>query len=74
MPTIAHYFGRKHHGAIRGFTTFLGVAGTGLGPVVLGVSLDHSGSFTIGLLACAGLAVALAGASLTLKRPLTPGG
>lgn len=73
VPTIARYFGRRHHGAIRGFTTFLGVAGTGLGPVVLGVSLDYSGSFTIGLAACAALAVALALASLTLKRPVAPG-
>lgn len=73
VPTIARYFGRKHHGAIRGFTTFLGVAGTGLGPVVLGVSLDYSGTFTIGLAACAALAVALALASLTLKRPVAPG-
>ena len=73
VPTIARYFGRKHHGAIRGFTTFLGVAGTGLGPVVLGVSLDRTGSFTAGLVLCVALAVALAIASLTLKRPLVPG-
>ena len=73
VPTVARYFGRRHHGSIRGFLTFLGVAGTGLGPVVLGVSLDYSGSFTIGLAACAALAVLLAGASLTLRRPLAPG-
>ena len=73
VPTIARYFGRAHHGSIRGFTTFLGVAGTGLGPVVLGVSYDSTGSFTTGLLACAALAVMLAGASLTLKRPVAPG-
>jgi len=73
VPTVARYFGRRHHGSIRGFLTFLGVAGTGLGPVVLGVSFDQTGSFTIGLLACAALAVCLAGASLTLKRPLAPG-
>lgn len=72
VPTIARYFGRRHHGSIRGFLTFLGVAGTGLGPVVLGVSLDYAGSFTIGLLACAGLAVLLAVASFALKRPLAP--
>lgn len=74
VPTVARYFGRRHHGSIRGFLTFLGVAGTGLGPVVLGVSLDYAGSFTTGLLACAALAVCLAGASLTLKRPLAPDG
>ncbi len=72
VPTVARYFGRRHHGSIRGFLTFLGVAGTGLGPVVLGVSLDYSGSFTIGLAACAALAVALAVMSMTLKRPLAP--
>lgn len=70
VPTIARYFGRRHHGSIRGFTTFLGVAGTGLGPVVLGVSYDQTGSFTPGLLACAGLAVAVAVASVALKRPV----
>ncbi len=72
VPTIARYFGRKHHGAIRGFTTFLGVAGTGLGPVVLGLSLDRTGSFTIGLAVCAGLALAIALASLTLRQPKSP--
>lgn len=72
VPTIARYFGRRHHGSIRGFTTFLGVAGTGLGPVVLGVSLDYTGSFAAGLTLCALLAVALAGASLTLRRPVAP--
>lgn len=72
VPTMARYFGRRHHGAIRGFATFLGVAGTGIGPVVLGVSLDATGSFTAGLGICAGLALALALASLTLRRPVPP--
>ena len=69
VPTIARYFGRRHHGSIRGFTTFLGVAGTGLGPVVLGVSVDLTGSFSIGLALCAALAVCLACASMTLRKP-----
>ncbi len=73
VPTIARYFGRRHHGSIRGFLTFLAVAGTGLGPVVLGVSIDQTGSFTAGLLLCVGLAMVLAVASLSLKRPLAPG-
>lgn len=72
VPTIARYFGRRHHGAIRGFTAFLAVAGTGLGPVVLGVGFDQTGSFAAGLLPCAGLALALALASLSLRRPLPP--
>lgn len=70
VPTVARYFGRRHHGSIRGFLTFLGVAGTGLGPVVLGVSLDYFGGFAAGLALCAALAVALAFASMTLRRPL----
>lgn len=73
VPTVARYFGRRHHGSIRGFLTFLGVAGTGLGPVVLGVSLDYFGGFAVGLALCAALAVALAVMSMTLKRPLAPG-
>lgn len=63
-PTIARYFGRRHHGAVRSTVTLLGVAGTGMGPVVLGLSLDRTGSATSGLVlfaaACAPLALAAA--------------
>lgn len=73
VPTIARYFGRKHHGSIRGFTTFLGVAGTGLGPVVLGLSVDTTGSFAAGLWLCVALALALSAGSLALRRPVGSG-
>lgn len=70
VPTVARYFGRRHHGSIRGFLTFLAVAGTGMGPVVLGLSVDRTGSFTTGLGLCVGLALALAATSVTLRRPV----
>jgi len=69
VPTIARYFGRAHHGAIRGSVTRLGVAGTGLGPVILGVSLDWAESFGPGLTAMACACVPLGVASMFLRRP-----
>jgi len=71
-PTIARYFGRAHHGAIRGSVTRLGVAGTGLGPVILGLSLDELGGFAPGLAAMAFACVPLAAAALLLRRPAPP--
>jgi len=49
-PTLARCFGRAHHGSIRGMVTTLGVAGTALGPLVLGLSEDFGGGFVPGLL------------------------
>ncbi len=73
VPTIARYFGRAHHGAIRGSISRLTVAGTGLGPVVLGVSLDHLGSFAPGLGVFIGAALLLAAlAMLTAPPPTHP--
>lgn len=68
-PTIARYFGRAHHGAIRAAATILAVAGTGLGPVALGLSLDGLGSFTPGLIVFAAACAPPAIAGLALKRP-----
>ena len=68
-PAIARFFGRAHHGAIRACSTLLGVAGTGLGPVVLGLSIDKLGSFDPGLIAFIAACAALAAAGATLRRP-----
>ncbi|MEM9560318.1 MAG: MFS transporter, partial [Planctomycetota bacterium] len=35
-PTVARYFGRTHHGSIRGVLSMLMVAGTGAGPFLVG--------------------------------------
>lgn len=69
-PAVARYFGRAHHGAIRSFVMLVGVAGTGLGPVVLGVSVDRTGSFDAGLYACVAMCVPLLLASCALRRPV----
>jgi len=68
-PTIARYFGRAHHGAIRAAATVLGVAGTGLGPVALGLSLDLTGDFSAGLLAFVAVCAPLALFGTALRRP-----
>ncbi len=71
--TLARWFGRAHHGAIRGFTTALSVAGTSAGPVLLSLTRDASGAWSAGLVGFAvlsggvGLSVALA------RRPSPPG-
>ncbi|MGF1511663.1 MAG: nitrate/nitrite transporter [Myxococcota bacterium] len=52
-PCIAVAFGRRHHGTIRGSVMTWVVAGTALGPVLLGVSVDVWGSFQPVLFAAA---------------------
>lgn len=54
---FAYYFGRAHHGSVRGFAATLFVAGTALGPALLAVGPDWLGSFTPVLWASAPLAV-----------------
>lgn len=73
-PAVARWFGLTHHGSIRAMNTCLGVAGTGLGPVALGLSLDHLDSPAVGLIVMAGAAVALAVPAALLKPPRPPGG
>ncbi|MEO1584131.1 MAG: MFS transporter [Planctomycetota bacterium] len=60
-PAIARFFGRPHHGAIRGFATTAMVAGTAVGPwlltataAVLDMNLQRS------LLACVAISVPVA--------------
>jgi len=72
-PAIARFFGRAHHGAIRSTVTKLGVAGTGLGPIALGLSLDHAGGPDAGLVCFVVACVPLAVAGLCLRRPVRPG-
>lgn len=56
----AHYFGRRHIGAIKGFASTISVAGTAAGPLVVALGFDAVGSYTPVLLACAALPLALA--------------
>jgi MFS transporter, OFA family, oxalate/formate antiporter len=69
-PTIARYFGRTHHGAIRGVVSATAVAATGVGPLLVGLAYEHLGqSFTPMLGVFAGCAVPLTLAALLLRRP-----
>ncbi len=57
---FAYYFGRAHHGSIRGFAATIFVAGTALGPVLLALGPDVFSSFTPVLWASAPLPVLIA--------------
>lgn len=70
-PTIARYFGRTNHGAIRGTTMSAGVAATGIGPLLMGGAYELANySFTPILIvfACSALPLTICG--FLLRRPL----
>ncbi|MFT5422550.1 MAG: OFA family oxalate/formate antiporter-like MFS transporter [Phycisphaerales bacterium] len=71
-PTIARWFGRTHHGAIRGFTSTLGVVGTACGPFVLGLSSDTFGGYTPGFLLFIALCAPLVWTVWTVEKPDSP--
>jgi len=56
-----HYFGRKHLGKIRGSVWTAAVAGSSVGPFLMGITYDLSGDFFISL---AGFAVILFGLAI----------
>lgn len=69
-PTIARYFGRTHHGAIRGAIQMASVAATGVGPFLAGAMYELAGQdFTPILAVFAATGVPLAAASLFLRPP-----
>lgn len=69
--TYAHYFGRLHLGAIKGFATTLTVAGTAVGPLLFAVGRDLSSAYAPVLLASAVVPAVLAVVSLGLRPPRT---
>ncbi len=72
-PAIARYFGRTHHGAIRGSIQLASVAATGVGPWLAGKSFKLAGDdFTPILAVFAMSGVPLAIASLFLRPPTPP--
>ncbi len=72
-PTIARYFGRTHHGAIRGTVTTLMVAGTGTGPLMAGAAYDLANkSFTPILIVFTAVCVPLAVSTIWLRPPAPP--
>ncbi len=71
-PAIARYFGRTHHGSIRGTVSTAIVAGTGAGPLLAGwiyEASDHSFAWLLLGFAIASVPLALVAATL---RPPTP--
>lgn len=71
-PIFARYFGRKHHGAIRGTLTRSMIIGTAVGPVLLSLGAKFSDGYRLPLLACALLTIPLTVAALSMKQPEHP--
>jgi sugar phosphate permease len=67
--TVARYFGRAHHGAIRASVTRLGVIGTGLGPICTGLSANQTGAYSAALIGFAIICAPVALLSMTLRPP-----
>ncbi|WP_146599814.1 MFS transporter [Novipirellula aureliae] len=67
--TWPRFFGRKHLGAISGFSTSLVVAGTAVGPYLFSVAHDQFDTYRVATLLCALFAVILLAASLRADRP-----
>jgi MFS transporter, OFA family, oxalate/formate antiporter len=67
--TLARYFGRAHHGAIRSSTMRIGVIGTGLGPVVTGLSVRYAGGYNTAMLTMAAMCVPVLILCLWLRPP-----
>ena len=73
-PIFARYFGRRHHGAIRGTLTRSMIIGTAVGPVLLSLGAKMTEGYRLPLLACAALTIPLTIAGLTMRRPTDPDG
>ena len=70
----AHYFGRRHLGAIAGAASTIMIIGAAVGPIPLGVARDLLGSYNLALTLLALIPLALSVASLlVLKRPVARG-
>ncbi len=70
--TLARYFGRAHHGAIRASTIRLGVLGTGLGPFVSGLSAHRTGGYLASTLVFTALCIPVLFLAMGLRQPEAP--
>ncbi len=70
--TVARFFGRANHGAIRSSLTRIAVIGTGLGPVVFGLSVKFTDGYETAMLVFAAACVPVLIASLFLAVPCDP--
>ena len=68
----ARYFGRAHLGKIRGIAWTATVSGSGIGPFLLGVCYDFSGTYTPMLIGFAAVFASVAVATLFAPRPTRP--
>jgi MFS family permease len=71
-PIFARYFGRRHHGAIRGTLTRSMIVGTALGPIALSAGAELAGGYRIPLLICAALTIPLTIAGWSMQQPPYP--
>jgi len=55
MPMFADLYGTNNLGKITGINTSFNLITMGLGPLIFGMSRDFSGSYTIAVMAAAGL-------------------
>jgi len=67
----ARYFGRAHLGKIRGMSLTAAIAGSGLGPLLMGVSDDYLGGFEPSLWLFAGTALVIAVAGIWATPPMS---
>ncbi len=72
-PTIARFYGRTHHGSIRGVIATATVLGTGAGPYTIALARDLAGEdFTPVYLLCIALTLPLGVGAAMLRRPAPP--
>jgi len=67
--TWPRFYGRKHLGAISGFSTSIVVAGTAVGPYLFSVARDQFGTYRPATVGCAIFAAVLIAMSLRADRP-----
>lgn len=63
------FFGREHLGKIRGTVSTAGVAGSSVGPFLLGLVFDNFGNFNLALFLSAGIMALLGIASIWITPP-----
>lgn len=71
-PIFARYYGRTHHGAIRGSLTTFMVIGTSAGPFVFAVARSFTGNFGAIYSVAAVIAIVLAIWATRLEQPQAP--
>lgn len=70
--TVARFFGRANHGAIRSSLTRTAVIGTGIGPVCFGLSEEFFSAYTPAMIFFAAICLPAVAGAMTLRPPTTP--